>query len=206
MRSHPMKWSRHTAAAVVIASWAWAVMFSTVAKAQPEEVEQHIEEVAHEAFQEDVTNLNASLGGQLNTGNTEAWQLTTGSAFALVRGRHGVSLTMDFSYGRANVADDTDAAGEPIDELVDTIRNLRTKGRYDFFLTPMDAIFAASAYRWDTFAGLDARVQGQLGYMRNFFREKDHRFWGELGYDITYDNYDPDPLLDPRQVHARAGK
>jgi len=165
----------------------WLVAGS--AAAQPAEIDQHTEAVVAEEFQEDVTTLNASLGGQLNTGNTEAWQLNAGSAFALVRDRHGLALNMDFSYGRANVADD-DA-----DELVDTIRNLRTKARYDLFLTPMDALFAASAYRWDTFAGLDARVQGQLGYMRNLFKETDHRFWAELGYDLTYDNYDPDPLL-----------
>lgn len=176
------------------ASW----LLTATALAQPAAVEQHTEHVVEEPFQEDVTTLNASLGGQLNTGNTEAWQLNTGSAFVLVRGRHGLALNMDFSYGRANVADDLDENGEAIDELVDTIRNLRTKARYDFFITPMDALFLAGAYRWDTFAGLDARVQGQVGYMRNLFKETNHRFWGELGYDITYDNYDPDPLLaDP---------
>lgn len=166
--------------------------------AQPAAIEQHTEAAAAEQFQADVTTLNASLGGSLNTGNTEAWTLTTGSAFVLVRERHGLALNMDFAYGRANVADDLDENGEEVDELVDTVRALRTKGRYDFFITPMDSIFAASVYRWDTFAGLDARVQGQLGYMRSFFKVPDHRFWGELGYDITYDNYDPDPLLaDP---------
>jgi len=171
---------------------------STGALAQPADIEQHTEHVASDAFQEDVTTLNASVGGQLNTGNTEAWQLNSGSAFVFVRGRHGLALNMDFSYGRANVEDDLGPDGEPVDELVDTVRQLRTKGRYDFFVTPMDAIFTASAYRWDTFAGLDARVQGQLGYMRNLFKETDHRFWAELGYDLTYDNYDPDPLLsDP---------
>jgi putative salt-induced outer membrane protein YdiY len=171
---------------------------ATGALAQVPELEQHTEAPPEELFQEDVTTLNASLGGQLNTGNTEAWQLNSGSAFVLVRGRHGLALNMDFSYGRANVADDLGPDGEPVDELVDTVRALRTKGRYDFFITPMDAIFAASAYRWDTFAGLDARLQGQLGYMRNLFKETDHRFWAELGYDLTYDNYDPDPLLsDP---------
>jgi len=172
--------------------------FAGSAWAQPAAVEQHTEAVAADAFQADVTTLNASLGGSLNTGNTEAWTLTTGSAFVLVRGRHGLALNMDFAYGRANVADDLDEDGNEVDELVDTVRALRTKGRYDLFLTPMDSIFAASAYRWDTFAGLDARVQGQLGYMRSFFKVPDHRFWGELGYDITYDNYDPDPLfVDP---------
>jgi putative salt-induced outer membrane protein YdiY len=176
--------------------------FAGGALAQPAAIEQHTEAVVADEFQADVTTLNASLGGSLNTGNTEAWTLTTGSAFVLVRDRHGLALNMDFAYGRANVAE---AEGEPeVDELVDTVRALRTKGRYDLFITPMDSIFAASAYRWDTFAGLDARVQGQLGYMRSFFKVPDHRFWGELGYDITYDNYDPDPLLadpaDPMSV------
>jgi putative salt-induced outer membrane protein YdiY len=176
--------------------------FASGALAQPVAIEQHTEAVVADEFQADVTTLNASLGGSLNTGNTEAWTLTTGSAFVLVRDRHGLALNMDFAYGRANVAE---AEGEPeVDELVDTVRALRTKGRYDLFITPMDSIFAASAYRWDTFAGLDARVQGQLGYMRSFFKVPDHRFWGELGYDITYDNYDPDPLLadpaDPMSV------
>jgi putative salt-induced outer membrane protein YdiY len=168
-----------------------ALLWSVAAEAQPAALEQHSEHAAADAFQADVTSMNASLGGSLNTGNTEAWQLNAGSAFALVRGRHGMGLVMEFAYGRADVPEDG------IDEMVDTVRNLRTKGRYDFFLTPMDAIFLASAYRWDTFAGLDARVQGQLGYMRNVYKVKDHRFWAELGYDLTYDNYDPDPLPDP---------
>jgi len=161
------------------------------AVAQPAVVEQHTEDVKADVFQEDVTTLNASLGGSLNTGNTQAWQLNAASAFALIRGRHGLTLGMDFAYGRANVADDEN------DALVDTVRNLRSKARYDFFFSPMDAVFGAAGYRWDTFAGLDARVQGQVGYMRNFYKQTDHRFWGELGYDLTYDNYDPDPLLDP---------
>jgi putative salt-induced outer membrane protein len=163
--------------------------------AQPAAIEQHTEAVPVELFQADVTTLNASFGGSMNTGNTEAWQLNTGSAFNVVRDRHGFALNMDFAFGRANVVE---AEGTPAnDELVDTVRNLKTKARYDFFFTPMDALFLAGAYRWDTFSGLDARLQGQLGYMRNLFKETDHRFWAELGYDITYDNYDPDPLVDP---------
>lgn len=167
---------------------------ATVAQAQPAAIEQHTEAVTADAFQEDVTTLNASFGGSMNTGNTEAWQLNTGSAFSVIRDRHGFALNMDFSYGRANAAE---PEGTPAnEELVDTVRNLKTKARYDFFFTPLDAVFLAGAYRWDTFAGLDARLQGQLGYMRNLFKETDHRFWAELGYDITYDNYDPDPLVD----------
>jgi putative salt-induced outer membrane protein YdiY len=160
------------------------------AQAAPEAAIQHAEEVKVDVFQEDVTTLTANLGAAFNTGNTEAWQLNTGSDFALVRGRHGLGVSMAFAYGRANVKDDA------TDSLVDTVRNLKTRARYDFFLTPMDALFLAGVYRWDTFAGLDTRASGQVGYMRNFFKQEKHRFWGELGYDLTYDDYDPDPLID----------
>lgn len=169
---------------------ACACLLATPALAQPEVATQHTEEVKADAFQEDVTTLTANLGAAFNTGNTEAWQLNTGSDFALVRDRHGLGISMAFAYGRANVKDDA------TDALVDTVRNLKTRARYDFFLTPMDALFLAGVYRWDTFAGLDTRASGQVGYMRNFFKQEKHRFWGELGYDLTYDNYDPDPLLD----------
>ena len=164
---------------------------AATALAQPEGAVQHVEEVKADAFQADVTTLTANLGAAFNTGNTEAWQLNTGSDFALVRDRHGLGISMAFAYGRANVKEDTS------DSLVDTVRNLKSRARYDFFLTPMDALFLAGVYRWDTFAGLDTRASGQVGYMRNFFKQEKHRFWGELGYDLTYDNYDPDPLLDP---------
>ncbi len=178
---------------------ALGLLSSASAHAQPEVVTQHTEEVKADAFQADVTTLTANLGAAFNTGNTEAWQLNTGSDFALVRNRHGLGISMAFAYGRANVKDDT------ADALVDTVRNLKTRARYDFFLTPMDALFLAGVYRWDTFAGLDTRASGQVGYMRNFFKEEKHRFWGEIGYDLTYDNYDPDPLLDPDTMAVLPG-
>jgi putative salt-induced outer membrane protein YdiY len=164
------------------------------ASAQPAAVEQHVEDVKAEVFQADATKLNMSLGGAHNGGNTSAWQVNAASEFEMIRGRHGLGLNMSFAYGRADVEDD------PTDGLVDTVRNLKTKARYDFFLTEMDALFTAAVYRWDTFAGLDARAQWQLGYMRNLYKIEKHRLWAEAGYDLTYDNYDPDPLPDPANM------
>ena len=187
MKPNSFAWCRLlTCAAALAVAWN-----ATPALAQPAAVEEHAEAVQTELFQADVTTLNASLGGAFNTGNTQAWQLNTGSDLTVVRGHHGLASNMVFAYGRANVEEDA------TEELVDTVRNFKAHTRYDYFLTPMDSLFLAGVYRWDTFAGLDARVQGQLGYMRSFFKAEKHRFWGELGYDITYDNYDPDPLTDP---------
>jgi putative salt-induced outer membrane protein YdiY len=55
----------------------------------------------------------------------------------------------------------------------------------------LDAVFLATVFRWDPFAGIDRRNQGQIGYLRYFIREAKHRVWGEIGYDLTSDNYGP---------------
>jgi putative salt-induced outer membrane protein YdiY len=179
--------SRRTAALLASAVW-WT---AASAWAQPIALEQYSQKVNADVFQNDVTTLNFSSGGGVNSGNTQATTLSAGSNFVLVRGHNGLQLAMDFAYGRARVTQDN------VERTVDTARNLRSRARYDVFLTPDDALFASAVYRWDTLAGLDARVEGQFGYMRNFYRADAHRFWGELGYDLTYDNYDPDPLPDP---------
>ncbi|MBO6938527.1 MAG: DUF481 domain-containing protein [Deltaproteobacteria bacterium] len=141
---------------------------------------------------DEVLDWNLSAGGVFASGNTRSWTLNAGTAFKLVRGRHGFSLTWGLAYGRADLTPNDDAT-----DYEDTVRNSNARARYDFYLTKMDALFAAVAHRWDTFAGLDTRLQGQVGYLRNIFAEENHRLWGEVGYDLTWDNFDPDPLLDP---------
>jgi hypothetical protein len=164
-----------------------SVLASRVSAQAPEAA--HSEKIALDAFQKDITTFSTSTGGGISSGNTQAVQATVGSVFGMVRDRHALDLSMDFAYGRARP--NPDAA------MIDTARNLRSRGRYALFLSPMDALFVAGMYRWDTFAGLDARLQGQVGYMRNLYVQDKMRFWGELGYDLTYENYDPDPLTDP---------
>lgn len=160
------------------------------AGAQPAELEQHTEEAPKEAPSDDATSLSASLGATLNTGNTRTWQLNAGSDFLLVRTPHAMTAQLALAYGEADLPDDGRAEWE------ETVGNLRARARYDYFLTRLDAVFAATAFRRDEFAGLDARVQGQLGYLRYVFRGEKHRLWGELGYDATYDDYHP-LLIDP---------
>ncbi len=161
-----------------------------VAHAQPEPPKVFDEKAPYKAPNEDVTTLAASLGGTLNTGNTRTWQLNLGSDLLLVRMPHSLTAMVVFAYGQADLPNDNQK------KLQTTIKNLRSKARYDFFLTRMDALFAAAAFRWDQLAGLDARVQGELGYLRYFYRSEKHRFWGEVGYDLTYDDYHPLPNPD----------
>lgn len=153
--------------------------------------DQHTEAATDEAPDEDETAWALSAGGVFNSGNTRSWQVGAGTALRLVRNIHQFELTGDFAYGQAAPADDASA------DLEDTMRNLNARARYDLFFTENDAVFIAEQYRWDTFAGLDTRLQTQLGYLRNFLSVEKHRLWSEIGYDFTYDNLHPDPLIDP---------
>ena len=166
-----------------------ALGWGAPALAQPAGPAQHTETVPEEQPEENELSWAVSAGGQLNKGNTESWNVTAGSDFRIVRSRHQFSATFSFNYGQADVQ------GDDMDGYEDTVRNTNARLRYDFFLTDMDALFAALAHRWDTFAGLDTRLQGQAGYLRNFYEVEKHKFWGEAGYDLTWDNRDPDPLF-----------
>lgn len=174
-------------AAFACASTAFAQSFAEA----PEQAPQFVETAPLEIPETDETQLNLSAGGVLNTGNTRAFQANVGGDFRMVRGDSAFGANTGFVYGRADLPEDE------TDDYQDTSRNLNARARYDYFVTTMDAIFAAGVYRWDTFAGLDTRLQGQLGYLRNFIvKEEAMRFWGEVGYDITYDNYTQEVLDD----------
>ncbi len=139
---------------------------------------------------EDKTDWSLTGGFVLNTGNTESWTLSTGTNVQIVRNRHAFLFESAFNMSRANIRNDS------LPYLTNA-RNLNSRVRYDYFFTPLDGAYVSIRHRWDTFAGLDTRLQNQIGYLRNFFREDDHRFWGEVGYDLTYDNLWPNPILDP---------
>ncbi|HET6332510.1 MAG TPA: DUF481 domain-containing protein [Polyangiales bacterium] len=143
------------------------------------------EKVAYEPPKDDVTSLSASGGGALNGGNTNSYAVNVGANFQLIRQPHGFTANAQFAYGVA------DLPGDANDDLEPIVRNLNAKARYDFFVSRMDAVFLATVFRWDPFAGIDRRNQGQVGYLRYFLRNDKHRFWGEVGYDLTSDNYGP---------------
>lgn len=171
-------------------SMALVLVLATRVDAQAVEVEQHTEAAPLVPPAANETQLNLSAGGTASSGNTRAWQVNAGGDFRLVRDVHAVGAMVNYIYGQADVPDDG------VKRLDDTVRNLNAKLRYDYYLTTMDALFVAAGYRWDTFAGLDLRFQAQGGYLRNFVLEDAMRFWGEIGYDMTYDNYTNAILLD----------
>lgn len=153
---------------------------------------------------EDELAWTASAGGTLNTGNTKQWNTNAATTFRYASRYHLVDATAQFNYGRAVLLD------APEEGFRDTVRKFSSRARYGYHLTHYDALFVGTGFRWDTFAGLEARVQGQAGYLRYFLRADAHRLWGEVGYDFTYDNFYPNPLRDEmgfilpgsRRVHS----
>ncbi|MBC7173594.1 MAG: DUF481 domain-containing protein [Polyangiaceae bacterium] len=173
------------------------VVFSILVCAAParaQEAHQLTERAVETAPVENKIAWTLIAGGVLNTGNTESWSINSGTNLQLIRGRHALLAEAAFNTAAANIVDT--AAGTETGYQTNA-RNLNSRVRYDFFFTPFDAAYVSVRHRWDTFVGLDTRLQNQFGYLRNFFRQDKHRFWGEVGYDLTYDNLDPDPLRDP---------
>ena len=153
------------------------------AQAVPE-VTQHTEDVVAEipAEVEDETTWNIAAGANISTGNTRARNFNAGTDFYVLRDIHALSFRTAFVFGQADV----DGGGPGNYEI--NSRNLNSRLRYDIFLTANDALFIAVAHRWDSFAGLQTRVQFQAGYLRNLIKNESTRVWLEAGYDFTFDN------------------
>jgi hypothetical protein len=114
------------------------------------------------------------------TGNTGSYLIVAGGDFRLVRQPHALTINAAFAYGKArSVPNDSDSPLEP------TVRNINAKAKYDLFLDSMDALFAATGFRWDPFAGLAHRNNGQIGYGRYFIAAAKHPLWVVVGYDLT---------------------
>ncbi len=173
-----------------------------VAQAAP-----HTESVAAPPAEDaDDTVFTLTLGATLNFGNSRSFQANGATHFLLHREQHMLTLDLAAAIGLA-AARQTDAmtGARTWGDMTENTRNVLGRIRYDFFIDPDDALFVSIAGRHDTFAGLDFRFQGQAGYLRNLFREENHRFWGEIGLDITVDDRFPNPLPNPNATAGMCG-
>lgn len=159
---------------------AFALAKAPIAGAQAPAPTQNADRVAETAPSTDAQNWTASAGAVVNTGNTRSYSASVGTAFSITRGRNGFAFESAGNFGRA-----VPAGGS---QYATNAKNLLSRARYDFFVSTRNALFASVAHRWDTFSGLDTRIQAQVGYQYNFIREEHHRLWTEVGYDFTFDN------------------
>ena len=186
-------------AAVSILSILLAV--PTFAAAQPA-IEQHTERVAEQGENADLLRVTVAAGGVLSTGNTRSVAFNGSGAFELRRDANVLLAEVRGTYGEASIRDDMGEFGP----WTNNAENVQGRVRYDRYFTAADAAFASLSARRDRFAGLDSRLQFQIGYLREIFDEEaKHRLWGEIGYDLTYDNFDPDPLVDPMTMMTLDG-
>lgn len=171
----------------------WIVGLGAAASAQdvPEAAAQHEEQEIERPAEED-TRLTLTLGGTLSYGNTRSVAVNFATGFILRREANVLSVDLSWVYGRSSVRDE-----EMVDfpDWTETANNMTGRVRYDRFLTADDALFIVARARRDEFAGLDSRITGQLGYLRNLYNQEKHRFWFEVGYDLTYDNFAPNDIL-----------
>lgn len=133
------------------------------------------------------TRLALSAGATLNTGNTRSFLGNIGFRFDMLRGAHNFIAQAQGIYGRAA---QLDAETGQFSSRETNARTVTGRLRYNYFFTLRDAVFASVNTRHDRFAGLDARVQNQVGYSRMLFGDADTQYLTtEAGYDLTYDNF-----------------
>lgn len=150
--------------------------------ATPVPLTQHTEAVVAPPPVQDQLVVNVAAGATLNAGNTESYAGNLGGRLGLIRYPSQLTIEALGTLGYAKNATTGD--------VEKTSANVIGRGRYDLFLSRMDALFVALQPRSDEFAGIDVRLQNQVGYLRNLYFPADtHRLWTELGYDLTYDNF-----------------
>ncbi len=148
----------------------------------PVPIAQHTETMTGPAPVQDQLTIQAALGATLNGGNTQAYAGNAGGRLGWINMPNQLTLELLATMAYTENQDTGD--------VEKTAANVLGRGRYDRFISRNDAFFAAIQPRRDTFAGLDLRLQNQVGYLRNlYFPEDTHRFWTELGYDVTYDRF-----------------
>jgi hypothetical protein len=145
---------------------------------------------------DDDMTLRVTAGSAISYGNARNITLNLGAAFAIRRGVHAFAAELGWVYGLTATRIDPDGTSpdNTFGDLVDNANNLTGRLRYDLYFDPETSFFLAALGRRDPFARLEPRLSAQTGILRNIFREEDHRFWGELGFDFTYDRFGDVPL------------
>lgn len=157
---------------------------------------------------ETIVDFQWSGGVNLATGNSRSFAATTSLSFNLKEGPHVLDYQTLLNLGYAVSQDEAPRAslGDTFNEDNRNALNIIGRLRYDNFITEDDAVFAAIWGRHDPFAGLDFRLQAQVGYLRNFYRQEKVRIWGEVGYDATIDWQRPESVDDANPVDQHSGR
>ncbi len=184
--------SRASVRAIALTTTALTMMmWGGVAAAQdteaaPDEAEANTARVT-EAHSEDDVDLVITAGATGAWGNAQSIGANLAGLFTVREGQHAFLAEVSWLFGAAATRDPmTNQFGD----LEENANNFNLRLRYDYFIDTDNALFVAARLRRDPFARLEPRFQGQIGYLRNFLNEENHRFWGEAGLDFTFDRFD----------------
>jgi len=144
---------------------------------------------------DDATELNASVGGFMSTGNAVATSATALINFRLRRGAHQFRTDVAGNYGRASVPVEIDGVEE--DQIDVTVGNVQGMVRYDWFFAKRWSMFLQTTGRHDRFQDLDLRMNVDPGFSFYALTDPKQRLWFEAGYDFQYDLRTDEAVNDP---------
>lgn len=132
---------------------------------------------------DDATELEASVGGFLSTGNARAASATGLIKFRVRRSAHQFRTEAAANYGQASVPTDTNS-DPPLEQ---TVGNVQGMVRYDWFFAKRWSLFLQTTARNDRFQGLAYRMNVDPGVSFYALTDPKQRLWFEAGYDFQYD-------------------
>lgn len=132
--------------------------------------------------------LTLQLGGAGASGNTQSFTISGAGAFEYRISKHLLTLDAGLNYGLSFALIDAKDVSGPRRRVV-AAENYSARARYEYLISRLDAVFLSAAFFRDIPGGFKARVTGGAGYARNFIAQPGRRkFWGELGYQLSYEN------------------
>jgi hypothetical protein len=143
-------------------------------------------------------------------GNSQTKGGTMGAAVSRKEGSNRLALEAAGAYGESNVLTPvldmpggTMITGLTRNSVVST-NNWLGKGRYDRFFTPNNSGYVSGQAAGDKIAGKSFYGGGQVGYSRQLVKTPAHLAVAEIGYDLSYESYVPQPMktLDPVTIHS----
>ncbi len=154
----------------------------------------------------------AQAGFIMLTGNSRATTVAASASASRKANRNKFAIDAGAAYSRSSIflAIDQNANGTIEENEISrpsqtTTRMWNTKGRYDRYLTPMDALYAAVGFAADEPAGKELVINGQVGYSRQVYQDEVHLVLAEAGYDYTHEDLVVGPGQSIHSIRAFAG-
>lgn len=155
--------------------------------------------------------VQAKGGALLTSGNAQTGAGTLSLDSSRLSGQNKLSLNGGVAYGRSRILtpifDNPSAPTATIGynrETRTTNNEWHTRGRYDRFLTPNNALYVVGLLAADKIAGKELTGGGQVGYSRQLLKDEHNTLVTEAGYDLSFEKYVqvPGKTIDAVTIHS----